>query len=720
MQTRAVRDPARSSVATGRAQPTNRAGIRVGADGDRCEREAEAVARAVARRLGGGGREVLGSALSADSTRIRRVAVRDAPTSVVDETTARAVSGGLGAGRPLATGLRADMEAAFGGVDFASVRVHTGAAVARVNRRLAAVAFAHGSDVYFRDGLPDEHTRAGSELWAHELAHTAQQQGSGTRRIQRVGDRSPAPQYIKVRGERIDLADADRVAEAARWISFVRDECGVDLDSDAVVDELQRRARRAGASGPARRTKRAPWRVAELAALARALGAFRQVLSAGAADDRSRRHRRRVLGPVGKVNQPGGLQRVGPVGDHSGIVVRDAAGRRRRLTAGRHDDILTRDLGRHVARRVARDVLAQFVVDTDYWSDTRTPRARPKETPLDPTVKHAMDDLADCLTQGLLDPVRLLRDRPRRSRFVSKLRWSLWGEVDAEPDPPRPISIRGEHVTCHDQREAAEAARIIDRIARRYRVVADSQRVLEAQEADMRKGGAKKSSVLAQEHAPWNLRELRALLGAFERFDDLLAPSSARATRARVTPRLKAYGKTTDRRAVVAKVAGRYHDASQTILLAEGARPYSEFKAHETLVHEMVHAVFQGTERDFAREVGCWASRKKLRDRGEQPPTRYASEDLFEDIAESVTLYFGDPAHLLRVCPIRFRFIESEIRRWRQRRTKRPRRRVVRRGGRDGGIDDRPPGRSGKVQPRAPRPGREPRRRDRAPADVDT
>lgn len=78
------------------------------------------------------------------------------------------------------------------GADLSSVRVHTGAESTSLNDELGATAFTLGSDVFFREGVPDTSTHDGAHLMAHELAHTLQQSGTtgaAIGRIQRRGKR---------------------------------------------------------------------------------------------------------------------------------------------------------------------------------------------------------------------------------------------------------------------------------------------------------------------------------------------------------------------------------------------------------------------------------------------------------------------------------------------------------------------------------------------------
>ena len=72
-------------------------------------------------------------------------------------------------GLPLPGGLLQCMEALFG-TSFADVRVHLGGEA----ESLGALAFAHGSDIYFEPGAWDPHTAEGWRLIGHELTHVRQ------------------------------------------------------------------------------------------------------------------------------------------------------------------------------------------------------------------------------------------------------------------------------------------------------------------------------------------------------------------------------------------------------------------------------------------------------------------------------------------------------------------------------------------------------------------
>lgn len=78
------------------------------------------------------------------------------------------------AGELLASAARHPMEVAFGR-DFSCVRVHRDSEGAELSRQLSALAFTHGSHIYFGSGAYDPEGSSGKRLLAHELAHVVQQ-----------------------------------------------------------------------------------------------------------------------------------------------------------------------------------------------------------------------------------------------------------------------------------------------------------------------------------------------------------------------------------------------------------------------------------------------------------------------------------------------------------------------------------------------------------------
>ena len=81
-------------------------------------------------------------------------------------------------GEPLQEGIRGKFERRLG-VDLGGVRVHSGGEASQAAADIDARAFAHGIDLFFAKGEFDPQTREGQRLFAHELAHVAQDRTPG-------------------------------------------------------------------------------------------------------------------------------------------------------------------------------------------------------------------------------------------------------------------------------------------------------------------------------------------------------------------------------------------------------------------------------------------------------------------------------------------------------------------------------------------------------------
>jgi Domain of unknown function (DUF4157) len=77
-------------------------------------------------------------------------------------------------GERLPATTRHSMENAFGR-DFSRVRIHRDAEAGAISRQLGALAFTHGSHIYFDAGRYDPDGSSGKRLLAHELTHVVQQ-----------------------------------------------------------------------------------------------------------------------------------------------------------------------------------------------------------------------------------------------------------------------------------------------------------------------------------------------------------------------------------------------------------------------------------------------------------------------------------------------------------------------------------------------------------------
>ena len=109
--------------------------------------------------------------------------------------------GGPG-GQPLPGLVRQKMESFFG-TSFADVRVHVGVQASSIG----ALAFAHGSNLYFAPGHYNPHTPQGQKLLGHELTHVVQQRAG---RVQ-----NPFGAGIAVVQDRSMETEADRMGERA-------------------------------------------------------------------------------------------------------------------------------------------------------------------------------------------------------------------------------------------------------------------------------------------------------------------------------------------------------------------------------------------------------------------------------------------------------------------------------------------------------------------------
>lgn len=164
--------------------------------GDAMEQEAERVAREAAGGhedcdCGGTCDECQADAAAKVQTKlsagavapsVQRHAADSADTSDDADLDVR-LSRRAGTGDPLSEDTRAFAESRLGH-DFGDVRVHTDADASDLATSLQADAFTTGSDIYFRSGRHDPHSRDGRHLLTHELTHVVQQRSS-ERRAQR-------------------------------------------------------------------------------------------------------------------------------------------------------------------------------------------------------------------------------------------------------------------------------------------------------------------------------------------------------------------------------------------------------------------------------------------------------------------------------------------------------------------------------------------------------
>jgi hypothetical protein len=110
------------------------------------------------------------------SESIAREAAGILPGGEVHPAVQSTISNARGGGSSLDAGVQERFTSSLG--DLSDVRVHTDDTADRLNRSVAARAFATGTDVFFAQGEYNPGSPAGDKLIAHELAHVVQQRGA--------------------------------------------------------------------------------------------------------------------------------------------------------------------------------------------------------------------------------------------------------------------------------------------------------------------------------------------------------------------------------------------------------------------------------------------------------------------------------------------------------------------------------------------------------------
>jgi len=218
-----------------------RAKLAVSEPGDAVEREADAVASRVSRKLAEPEQPQKGAAgaKGGDSTTkeeapkqpipraaasvMRQVenprnaaaeqrqnaAVSEAASKKDANDTQTRIKQQLGQGEALPEELKSRLEKQLGH-DISNVVIHHDAQADALAKELNAQAFTVGSDIFFAAGKYQPETPAGMELIAHELAHVIQQKDTGPTVHRRV-DSAPSSQYTAGSGTPAALTALDRL-----------------------------------------------------------------------------------------------------------------------------------------------------------------------------------------------------------------------------------------------------------------------------------------------------------------------------------------------------------------------------------------------------------------------------------------------------------------------------------------------------------------------------
>ena len=144
--------------------------LRIGRPDDAAEVQAD---RAAARALSGDPAGASHRPADADPHVVRPARLADAPAAAAPQGLDARIAAARPEGRPLPAPQRNFFESRFGH-DFRQVRIHDGPASASAARAAGARAMTLGRDIYFGAGEHRAGSVAGTELMAHELAHTLQ------------------------------------------------------------------------------------------------------------------------------------------------------------------------------------------------------------------------------------------------------------------------------------------------------------------------------------------------------------------------------------------------------------------------------------------------------------------------------------------------------------------------------------------------------------------
>ena len=196
--TRSVREHADQAVDTLQAtgaysvspsMPVVQPKLEIGGQDSAAEKEADAVANQLVKKQGvtsSGGGEVPTPNTSSDGA----IQLKADPRGSGNQTpVTQPVQQALNSNSSGGQGLPANQQEQWGqqlGTDLSNVRVHTDSKADDLSRSVGARAFAHGQNIYFKQGEYNPQSTQGQHLLAHETAHTVQQSNHGSLGVQRV------------------------------------------------------------------------------------------------------------------------------------------------------------------------------------------------------------------------------------------------------------------------------------------------------------------------------------------------------------------------------------------------------------------------------------------------------------------------------------------------------------------------------------------------------
>lgn len=146
--------------------------LSIGQPNDKYEQEADAMAEQVVQNKN------ISPTAPRSIQKISEGQSGSTPTQQSSSSTESTLRQSQGKGNALPKNTQSEMETAFG-QDFSNVKIHTGSEAQSMSQDLGALAFTHGSDIYFNSGQFNPNSNSGKKLLAHELTHTIQQGQNG-------------------------------------------------------------------------------------------------------------------------------------------------------------------------------------------------------------------------------------------------------------------------------------------------------------------------------------------------------------------------------------------------------------------------------------------------------------------------------------------------------------------------------------------------------------
>jgi hypothetical protein len=254
----------------------------------------------------------------------------------------------------------------------------------------------------------------------------------------------------------------------------------------------------------------------------------------------------------------------------------------------------------------------------------------------------------------------------------------FWGQVTKAVVGRYRISVGAEKVWVADEKQEAEAARIISDIRTKYGIEISSVKSVDAVRAHYDQPAAEVRAAVQTDS--WQFRELAALERALAHFAPILGEERKSSTRQGADQEVTTAGKSvqsidtnTPEGKLDPKTLGEFFKESKNFTMFQRGEVSTidfpgdnEKQLEATAVHEIAHGLMKYAIDDFMAATGYWTDEitKSGKADAEAPPTPYGQTNAREDLSESVMMLFVDPKRLSVPCPKRFEVLNRVIMAW--------------------------------------------------------